>query len=603
MGGAPPPRLAVREHIPLPPTMQPQLHIFSHFSIRPARRTGENPVAAGLSRHDGGGRRHGRGATDAAIPPAWERACSRSALACGTGARRTIASPSSPRGAAERTDALPVAATPAHPHPRRAPATDSAALAASSASRRCWCSCSHCSPAAAPRTRRHRTPTRRASCPPRPPLYAGAIVRPTGAPRRPRARPPGRRSPTRPTPTCACSRRCRRRAPRTLGFATTWRPGSGRTRACSSPRWPRRASLARRRSSRACWAAPRARARSRSARAARRARSCWTRATPARPLVPRLPGRRARRARDQLPGRRLRGDARRRRVRARRPLRRDRQRSGLHGVIDTALGGPGAGGVERATRSCSQAAPLGRARARLRQPHAGGSRRRLAAGGSAAGSAAAARRRHARRTSRSCPPRARSRLDADTLGSGRGQSGGLLAADPEAAAGPRRTAGRIVAGGRPRPRRQHARRRDVPGLQALASLATSLGGAGPEARRRTQRTACSTGSSRRCSVLGASSAAGAPRLRQLDGPRRHLRERHRPARTEGRRRRSPRTNAAPLARGRAPSSRRCCARPAPASQPASIPGTEAAVAVGLTGLPLDARHRRRPRRRRADASS
>ncbi len=49
MGGAPPPRLAVREPIPLPPTLQPQFHIFSHIPVsRPSFRP-KRPSASGFS--------------------------------------------------------------------------------------------------------------------------------------------------------------------------------------------------------------------------------------------------------------------------------------------------------------------------------------------------------------------------------------------------------------------------------------------------------------------------------------------------------------------------------------------------------------------------
>ena len=50
MGGAPPPRLAVREHIPLPPTMQLNMHIFSHFPSFRSSFSAEAPIAAGFSR-------------------------------------------------------------------------------------------------------------------------------------------------------------------------------------------------------------------------------------------------------------------------------------------------------------------------------------------------------------------------------------------------------------------------------------------------------------------------------------------------------------------------------------------------------------------------
>ena len=84
MGGAPPPRLAMREHIPLSPTMQPQLHIFSHFDFRPPQDPARRPSA----RIPGAWRRsvYARACKNACTTRRWERPCSREHTAGGTGA-------------------------------------------------------------------------------------------------------------------------------------------------------------------------------------------------------------------------------------------------------------------------------------------------------------------------------------------------------------------------------------------------------------------------------------------------------------------------------------------------------------------------------------
>ena len=249
MGGAPPPRLAAREHIPLPPTMQPYLHIFSHFAFRgpPARR-----------KRPANGRFPARRARRARTRPTVQarvhalalkrRLQMRAPAPCA--ARARIRSPT--RRPAGRRKERRVAPT-APPRPAvalaapaaRSPARCAVALAALGVALG-GCGSAH---AAAP------TPTRPAPCPPR---RRCTRARPCARParrRRPRS-PPARRSPHQADPylrllAVAADARARRSST----SSATWRRGWDRTPASSLSSLELRRLAARARCSRACSAA------------------------------------------------------------------------------------------------------------------------------------------------------------------------------------------------------------------------------------------------------------------------------------------------------------------------------------------------------------
>jgi hypothetical protein len=226
VGGAPPPRLAAGEDNPLPPTMQPYLHIFSHFlapvSSAPAKTLltghfrGSAPVLRGRPRP----------ATPRAIPTR-ETALADPYRGGESVAGATIASLALPARTAKGT-------TPClkPPHARRdragdctrsasgerAPLRSACALRHSARAPRSRAArCSHASPSRSPAAAR--APARApAPTPPTPfpqrPLSTPAPPCAPAAAKRPTRSPPARRSRTKPIHICDCSARYRRPARR-----------------------------------------------------------------------------------------------------------------------------------------------------------------------------------------------------------------------------------------------------------------------------------------------------------------------------------------------------------------------------------------------------
>ena len=171
MGGAPPPRLAAREHTPLSPTMQLSLHIFSHFPIPTPSAWPRSPVQRALSALRAALRDRPRQCKSGCIRRGWEASCS-----CGLapGHVRDIRSPP-PRGRRRKERPLPSDLPPtARPRRistrRRLAALAVTALAAAIAG----CGSSHPDGTEAdPAT----------AVPAAAPVYLGATVRPTGSQR------------------------------------------------------------------------------------------------------------------------------------------------------------------------------------------------------------------------------------------------------------------------------------------------------------------------------------------------------------------------------------------------------------------------------------
>ena len=583
MGGAPPPRLAAGEHIPLPPTMQPHVHIFSHTSS-PAPQPGRNrprccgfPVA--LAPNAATGR-------EAAIPVQARHSASVLQIArAGGRLPERIRSPSPRRHRRKEPPRGHVSPRSAHqrapPRRRAAPGRRRRGAAA-----------------AAPRSRlrllvereqRHERPTPPGRCPPRAPVFAGATVRPR-ARRRRRARGRARaHGPGRPV-----------RAP-AGGAADAGLPAAGLL--------PRRRSLARPARGRLPELPERRR---RAAGAARAGLPAAPR--PAGPVRhrPRAGGDRARHERpgDRLPRswpRRPSGPARTRpatgawAIEPRRPASRSAS-SHRFAVI-----GSEAGLHERHRHHARR--PRARPRRRVRQARAGGARRRARAPllqprrrrreparRRALGRCSApARRRPPGELSlvpapaRSTSTRTRSAADRRA----RRPAVGRRRRRP----GARRTARRLVAGARARRTLGAEPVRASPGCARCSASPRRLGACGAEPSC-PERQALLEGLLAPLEVLAANTAQARARLRELDGLGADLRHRREPAGTQGRRRHRLHRRG-PLAGGRASSPLRCTAR-ATRSASASIPGTEAAVGVRVSGLAAAAGHRRRPRLRRQD---
>ena len=521
MGGAPPPRLAAREHIPLPPTMQPYLHIFSHYRLPTALQTAEN------ARRDG---HFGDRARQPAPAPECKRAADRAT--CDARLQRCRRLRDVARGhtiacaRAATPPTGPAIARPSRPPPPPTPhgalAAALAALALAPSSR---------SPAAAPpRTPAAPKPTRPRAVPASAPLYAGR----DGAPER-RAEAAaragrGRGADAQADPYLRLLGALRTPGSPALDFARDVAPGSDRTPGSSSARSAPPARCSALLAAGSARRAPAGGAASRSAAggaqgalvldtsdAARRARS-----SPARPS-----------ARARTPP-----------AIAASPTRSSSggvafglvgrfavigSEAGAARVIDTDPGRRRARHAATATRSCSAAAPADA----LAHLYANPARRRGSSGAAAparACSALLARRRARERLARALGELAGARHRHARRERG-ASAAGLLAADPEGGAGARRTAGRILARARARARRRQPR--PATSRACRRSLAGRAPGRAPKRAGALSLRSLLGGLLDAAAILGADSAAGAARLPSWMGSAGVFASGVEPARTEG----------------------------------------------------------------------
>ena len=271
MGGAPPPRLAVRELTPLSPTMQPQLHIFSHLPVLRLSIRQKCLLTAGFSGGMAKPLTRGLGCKGPCRPHKRNAACRSTGTCVEERTAHTIACLAARARTARKDDIrCPQSAT--SPSRLRTTLLALAALVAVLV----LAALAGCGSSPAPGTAADPAGAIPASAP----LYAGAVVRPEGA-LKTDALAAGRTLTHEPDPYLRLLA-----ALQTPGPAARLQP---RRRALAGPHAgiflssldaSSRAALAARR--RISWAAPPRRARGRLARTASRARSCWTPATPPR---------------------------------------------------------------------------------------------------------------------------------------------------------------------------------------------------------------------------------------------------------------------------------------------------------------------------------